>query len=45
MQYLKSHMSAILSGSQELPSGVNLDNARREQLRQMLVELKPGWLM
>jgi len=45
MQYLKSHMSAILSGFQELPSGVNLDNSRREQLRQMLAELKPGWLI
>lgn len=45
MQYVRAQMSSMLSNLQPIPSGVALDDAQRDNLQQMLKELKPGWLL
>jgi len=43
-QYLRSELSSILTGEKELPKGVRMEKEERQEIREMLRELKPDWL-
>jgi hypothetical protein len=44
MEHVRKNMKAILLGERELPQGVDLERHQKESIRDILAELKPGWL-
>ena len=44
-KYVRLEMSAILNGEKSLPLGVRLEKEQRIAIREMLIALKPNWLV
>jgi len=44
MKYIKSELQAILSKRKQAPKGAWLDDANCSVIRELLDEVKPGWL-
>jgi len=44
MTYIQNRMHGILTANGELPKGVRIEPDERKIIREMLDELKPGWL-
>ncbi len=45
MTYIQNRMHGILTANGELPKGVRIEPDERKIIREMLDELKPGWLL
>ena len=45
MNYIQNRMHGILTANGELPKGVRIEPDERTIVREMLDELKPGWLL